>query len=276
MKSVINFSVRKPLIFVLVVLVAWMILVTAVAVPVGILLNRPIADSLIQAVGALIATLILLLAAYRIGWINHIGITSFGSRLSWVVTLALSMYVILAGFYAYFGEFSFQVSSLLDQEAWPILLQGLRAGFVEEVVFRGVILYSLVRVWGKENQGVVTALIVQAVLFALPHVFQVLAGVSPTSALSNVLATLIFGLWTGMLVVAVGSLWPAIFLHAVSNSFTMIKGLSSVWITPYYLGYLRGALIEIPLVLIGLWIVLKGKGNQKESPEELSEPGASA
>lgn len=276
MKSVLNISERKPLIFVLVLLVAWMILVTAVAVPVGILLNRPIADSLIQAVGALIATLILLLAAYRIGWINHIGITSFGSRLSWVVTLALSVYVILAGFYAYFDEFSFQVSSLFDQEAWPILLQGLRAGFVEEVVFRGVILYSLVRVWGKENRGVVTALIVQAVLFALPHVFQVLAGVSPASALSNVLATLVFGLWTGMLVVVVGSLWPAIFLHAVSNSFTMIKGLSSVWITPYYLGYLRGALVEIPLVLIGLWIVLKRKGNQKESPGDLSEPGASA
>lgn len=276
MKSVLNISERKPLIFVLVLLVAWMILVTAVAVPVGILLNRPIADSLIQAVGALIATLILLLAAYRIGWINHIGITSFGSRLSWVVTLALSVYVILAGFYAYFDEFSFQVSSLFDQEAWQILLQGLRAGFVEEVVFRGVILYSLVRVWGKENRGVVTALIVQAVLFALPHVFQVLAGVSPASALSNVLATLVFGLWTGMLVVVVGSLWPAIFLHAVSNSFTMIKGLSSVWITPYYLGYLRGALVEIPLVLIGLWIVLKRKGNQKESPGDLSEPGASA
>ena len=276
MKSVLEFSERKPFIFVLMLLAAWMILVFVLAITVGMLINKPIVDPLIQAVGALIATLFLLLVVYRIGWINHIGITSFGSPLSWMATLVLSIYVLSAGFYAFFGEFSFQVSSLLDQEAWPILLRGLRAGFVEEVVFRGVIQYSLLRVWGKTTRGVVTALTVQAVLFALPHVLQVLAGVAPVSALSNVLATLIFGLWTGMLVFAVGSLWPAIFLHAVSNSFTIIKGLSSAWITPYYLGYLRGALVELPLVLIGVWIVLKRKNNQKETPEGLSESGASA
>jgi len=276
MKSVLNFSERRPFIFVLILLVAWMILVSVIAILVGILLNKPIVDPLIQAVGALVATLFLLLVAYRLGWINHIGITSFGSPLSWIATLGLSIYVILAGFYAFFGEFSFQASSFLDQEAWPILLRGIRAGFVEEVVFRGIILYALMRVWGQQNRGVFMAIFFQAVLFALPHVFQVLAGVAPTSALSNVLATLIFGLWTGMLVVAVGSLWPAIFLHAVSNSSTLIKGLSSTWITPYYIGYLRGALVEIPLVLIGLWIVLNLKDSRKESPEALSEPSASA
>ncbi len=263
------------MIFVLILLVAWMILVSALAITVGMLLNKPIVDPLIQAVGALIATLFLLLVVYRIGWVNHIGITRFGSPLSWIATLVLSIYVLSAGFYAYFGGFSFQVSSLLDQEAWPILLRGLRAGFVEEVVFRGVILYALLRVWGKTNRGFVSALTVQAVLFAFPHALQVLAGVAPASALSNVLATLIFGLWTGMLVVAVGSLWPAIFLHAISNSFTIIKGLSSAWITPYYLGYLRGALVEFPLVLIGLWIVLKLKENRKVGSEELSESSAS-
>jgi membrane protease YdiL (CAAX protease family) len=276
MKTVLRFSERKPLIFVLILLLAWMILVFIVAILVGFLLDKPIADPLIQSVGALVATLFLLFGAYHIGWISQIGITSFGSPLSWIATLALSIYVILADFYAFFGESSFQVSSLLDQGAWPILLQGFRAGFVEEVVFRGIILYSLVRLWGKKNRGIVMAIIVQAVLFALPHVFQVLAGVAPTSVLSNVLATLIFGLWTGMLVVVVGSLWPAIFLHAVSNSFTLIKGLSSTWITPYHLGYLRGALVELPLVLIGLWIVLKLKDNQKEALEELTEPSVSA
>ena len=272
MKSVLEFSERRPLIFVLIIIMAWMSLVFVVALLLGNLLSKPIADPLIQAVGTLVATLLLLLGAYHIGWINRIGITNFGSSSSWIAILLLSIYVLLGGFYAFFGEFSFQFGSLLGQEAWPILLQGLRAGFVEEVVFRGIILYSLIRVWGKTNRGIVTALFVQAVLFALPHAFQVLADVTPTSALSNVLATLTFGLWTGTLVVAVGSLWPAIFVHAVSNSFTLIKGLSSAWIAPYYLGYLRGVLFELPLVLIGLWIVLKLNDNQREDPEELSEP----
>lgn len=276
MKTVLRFSERRPLIFVLILLLAWMILVSIVAILVGFLFDKPIVDPLPQSVGALVATLFLLLGVYRIGWISQIGVTSFGSPFAWIATLVLFLYIIPAGFYAFFGESSFQVSSLLDQEAWPILLRGLRAGLVEEVVFRGVILYSLVRIWGKKNRGIVMALMVQAVLFALPHAFQVLAGVTPTSALSNVLATFIFGLWTGILVVAVGSLWPTIFLHAVSNSLTLIKGLSSTWIAPYHLGYLRGALVELPLVLIGLWVVLKLKDNQKELPEKLSEPSVSA
>jgi membrane protease YdiL (CAAX protease family) len=267
MKSAIKFNERKPLIFVLVIIMAWMSLVFVVAILAGFLLSKPIVDPLSQAVGTLVATLILLLGAYRIGWLNRIGITNFGSVSTWIATLVLSIYVLLVGFFAYFGDVSFQFGSLLDQEAWPILLQGLRAGFVEEVVFRGIILYSLLRVWGKKKWGIVAALVVQAVLFALPHALQVLADVTLASAISNVLATLIFGLWTGTLVVAVGSLWPAILLHAVSNSFTHIKGLSSVWFTPGYLGYLRGALVELPLVLIGLWIVLKLFGKREEDAE---------
>lgn len=272
MKSVLEFSNRKPLIFILILLVVWMILVFVVALLAGFLLNKPIVDPVVQAVGNLVATLILLLAGYRIGWLDRIGFTNFGSVSAWIATLVLLIYVLLVGFFAYFADVSFHIGSLLDQEAWPILLQGLRAGFVEEVVFRGIILYSLVRVWGKTKWGIVTALVVQAVVFALPHALQVLADVPLVSALSNVLATLVFGLWTGILVIAVGSLWPAIFLHSVSNSFTLIKGLSSSWITPYYLGYLRGALVELPLVLIGLWIVLKLKENQSGGPQELSEP----
>lgn len=269
MKWLLKFNEKRPLFFVLILLVAWMILVSLVAVLVGYLVNKPVADPLVQAFGTLVATLLLLFGAYRIGWFNKIGITSFGSPLSWLATLGVAIYVLIVDFYAYFGEISFQFDLLFERKAVPILLQGLRTGFVEEIVFRGIILYSLVRVWGKKKGGVVFAIFVQAFLFAFPHVLQMFAGAPPMSALSNVLATLVFGLWSGMLVLIVGSVWPAIFLHAVSNSFTLIKGLSSPWITPYYLGYLRAVLFELPLVLFGLWVVLKL--NRKESPEAFSK-----
>lgn len=276
MEIVRDINERKPVLFAFLILVAWMILVSIIGILIGSLLRRPMADPLIQSLGTLAATLLLLFGAHRLGWINKIGITNFGSLTAWIVTIALTIYVLLVGFFAYFGEFYFKVGSILDQAAWPILLQGIRAGFVEEVVFRGIILYSLVRVLGKTNRGIVTAIIIQAFLFALPHVLQVLAGVALGSALSNVLATFIFGLWMGLLVVTVGSFWPAIFIHAVSNSFTLIKGLSTAWITPNFLGYLRGSLVELPLVLIGLWVVVKLRENQIGTPQGLSEPSAGA
>jgi membrane protease YdiL (CAAX protease family) len=272
MKSVLRFGDRRPLIFVLAVLVAWLMLVSVISILVGTLFDKPIADPQIQAAGTLIATILLLFGAYRVGWIDRIGLVSFGTRSSWVVTLIVAIYVLLVNFYAFFGEFTFQIGALISPDALPILLQALRAGFVEEVVFRGIILYWLVSVWGKSNRGLFAALVVQAALFGALHALQVLGGATPASAISNVLATFTFGLWIGALVVFTGSLWPAMLLHAVSNSFTLIKGLSSQWVTPYFLGYLRESLFELPLVLLGLWLVLKLKANAQRGSEELSKP----
>lgn len=272
MEAVRAFSRRKPVLFVLVLLAAWMILVSAIAGLTGHFLKRPLADPLVQSAGTLAATLLFLTGVYRLGWLRETGITSLGILPAWIGTMFVSVYVLGAGFLAYFGDFSFEVGTLLHPEAWPILLQGVRAGFVEEVIYRGIILYVLVSAWGKTKRGLVIAVILQAALFALPHALQFLAGVDPASAISNVLATFIFGLWTGLLAIAASSVWPAIFLHAASNAFTLIKGLSSAWITPYYMGYFRGALAELPLVLIGTWIVLKLRENQVDDSREPSEP----
>ena len=262
MTPVRSFGDRRPLLFVVILFASWIVLAGLAAALAGAVLDLPVADPLVQTVGTVTATLLLLWGVIRLGWIDRIGITRLGSWPSWIATAVLLIYVILVGFYAFFGESSFRVTSLVEREAWPILLQALRAAFVEEVVFRGVILYALLRAWGKSLRGVLAALLVQAVLFAVPHALQVLAGVTSASAVSNVLATLVFGLWTGMLVIAVGSIWPAVLLHAASNAFTLIKGLSSPWITPDHLGYLRGASVELPLILIGVWVLVKLNGTR--------------
>ena len=114
---------------------------------------------------------------------------------------------------------------------------------------------GLVRIWGKSRRGLIAALVVQAFLFGSLHALQAFVGLDPVRTISNVLATIIFGLWVGALVISVGSVWPAIILHSVSNGFILIKGLTSYWVDPTYLGYLRGALFELPLVLLGLWFV---------------------
>jgi len=272
MKSVAAFAERKPLVFVLTLLVCWMIAGGISAVLAGLLSGRELVDPLSQTAGTLAATLLILLLAHRLGWASKMGIVSPGSLLSWAVTLLVSVYVLLASFYAFFGDFSFQFSSLFGDQAQRLFGQALRAGLVEEVVFRGMILYSLLRAWGARRRGILAALLVQAALFAFLHALQVFAGVSPASAIGNVLATLVFGVWTGALVLAAGSVWPAVFVHSISNAFPQIKGISSAWITPYYAGYLRGALLELPLVLLGLWFVLKWRERQEDGFGESPEP----
>lgn len=272
MKKILRFADGKPFLFGVAVLVVWMLLVSIFSLLAGILFSLPSADLITQVASTLTATLLLLFGAARIGWIDGIGILRSGSLAAWGVTLMVAIYVLLVNFYAYFGEITFQPASLFTPEALSLLLRALQVGFVEEVVFRGIILYGLVRVWGKSKRGLVAALVVQAALFGSLHALQALFGVDPASALSNVLATFIFGLWLGALVLSTGSVWPVILLHAVSNSFIMIKGLSSQWVIPYHLGYLRGALFELPLVLFGLWFLFKHRPDARPVSEAL--PGS--
>lgn len=271
MKAILKFANRKPFLFVITVLVVWILLVSISAIITGALLNMSMGNLMPQAISTLIATFLLLFGAARIGWIKRIGIASPGSGIAWLVTLAVAIYVLLVDFYAFFREVSFQPVSLFNHYALGLILRALQVGFVEEVVFRGIILYGLVRVWGKSKRGLFAALAVQSALFGTLHALQAFFGADPASAISNVLATFIFGLWVGSLVISVRSVWPAIILHAVSNSFVLIKGISSQWVTPYYLGYLRESLFELPLVLLGLWFVLKYRPDARRGSDTLSD-----
>jgi membrane protease YdiL (CAAX protease family) len=249
---------QRPGFFAVLALLTWVILDVLIMAIAALLLKMPFASAFIRLTGMLGATAILLWVSFRMGWLGEIGITKPGTWRTWGIALVLAIYVLLFGFYAYFGDFAFQLRSLFEtKEAREILVQMLIVGFVEETVFRGILLYALMRVWGRTKRGLVAAVVVQAALFGVLHALQAFAGLSLAAGLANVLATFIFGLWTGVLVLAVGSLWPAILLHAASNAFTIIKGFDSRWIEPGYAGYVRGALVELPLVLLGLWILLK-------------------
>jgi len=71
----------------------------------------------------------------------------------------------------------------------------------EEVFFRGFLLSAF-----RRKRGVVPALIIVSVLFAVFHMVP-----------AKFLTTGLIGLWLGYLVVATGSLYPAIIAHLVSN-----------------------------------------------------------
>jgi membrane protease YdiL (CAAX protease family) len=271
MQVIARVADRRPLVFVLLALLVWFLVAAAIVAVVALLLRAPIAEVWPQTIGSLAATGVLLLLVSRLGWLRPMGITTFGTWTTWALTLLLGAYLVLSGFYAFFGEVAFDARTLFDiQEARSILLRQAVVGFVEETVFRGIILYALVRVWGRTKPRLLAAVIVQAALFAVPHMLQALVGLSPLTALVNVASTFVSGLWLGLLVLSVGTLWPGIVLHAVSNAAILIQGLSSPWIEPSALGYIRATLFELLLVVIGLWIILKARGVPSASPARTS------
>lgn len=88
------------------------------------------------------------------------------------------------------------------------------AAFGEEIAFRIVLMRGLANALGDTRTGAVAALLLQAIVFGLVHVYQGPAGV---------VGTFFSGLVFGSLVLAArGSIWPAVLAHGTRNSIGLI------------------------------------------------------
>jgi uncharacterized protein len=85
------------------------------------------------------------------------------------------------------------------------------SGFVEEVVFRGLMLRAFL------PRGAWTAVITTSAVFGLTHALNVFAGYTPLYALLQVAYALAIGFCFGAMVVKSRLLWPLIIVHGLGN-----------------------------------------------------------
>lgn len=88
------------------------------------------------------------------------------------------------------------------------------AAFGEEIAFRIVLMSSLTIALGESRAAALAALILQAVVFGLVHLYQGPAGVVGTGN-----SGLIFG---SLVLAARGSIWPAALAHGTRNSISLV------------------------------------------------------
>lgn len=94
--------------------------------------------------------------------------------------------------------------------------------WTEEAFFRGLILQTLL------PAGIRTAVIVSALLFGLPHLFNAFGGLwDPLFVVANTVAALGIGITLAALVVRTATIWPPILIHALVN-FTALLSLGSL------------------------------------------------
>lgn len=259
---------NKPLTFVLLTLLIWLLLGAVLVVGSAALLRVPIVEDVPQIVGTLGATFVLLVIAGRMGWLRSMGIACFGSWRVWLMTIPLLVYMILAYLYGFFGNVSYDLGVFARSDAAHRLLvrQGI-VGFVEETLFRGIILYALVRTWGKSKRGLIASVLVQAALFGALHTLQIVAGSSLVAALMVMINSFLSGIWWGVIVLRWKSLWPVIILHSLSNVIVLTKGISSAYIEPATTAYARATLLEIPLLALGIWLLLQTPARSETESE---------
>jgi membrane protease YdiL (CAAX protease family) len=127
----------------------------------------------------------------------------------------------------------------------------------EETFFRGLILQSLL------PKGILAAVLLSALLFAIPHLFNAVGGVwDPFFTLADTVAAFGVGITFAALVIRTGTIWPPIILHALIN-FAALISLGSITVpaqTPTQLAVTITA--GTVMAVYGLYLihVVTGKG----------------
>jgi membrane protease YdiL (CAAX protease family) len=258
MSLVKTFAANHPVGFTLSLTVAWFISLFVVMGIASSVLRKPYGDALPNAIARLLATGCILALTWRLGWLEETGITRLGSGWIWLLALIGMVYLAGASLYAFYGKIAFDFKSLFHlPAARSAAANSFIASLSEEILFRGLVLYSLARAWGQTRAGLVGSILLAALLFALLHLSQVLTKqLSLTAALLLTSQTWIIAIWWGALVISGGSLWPAVLLHFVVNAVVSVQGLVVPMIDSEILAYQRLFWLSLPLGVLGLGLAL--------------------
>ena len=152
------------------------------------------------------------------------GFAKIGLKFKWCL-IAIVLPLIVTGVYLLFFQGKFVPSDMNGNQIFTtlsagIVFMGIAAGFVEEMVFRGVILNLL-----KERWNIWIAVIVPSVLFGLVHVIGM--DFSLGSCLLVILAGTMVGIMFSLIEIESGSVWNNGLVHAIWN-IVIIGGVLSI------------------------------------------------
>ena len=119
-----------------------------------------------------------------------------------------------------------------------------------------MLLFVLVRVWGADRTGVLRGVLVTSVLFGLLHALPALAGEDIGYVAANLMGTIVSAVWWAALVLAYRTIWPGVVIHALTNSVALAVAAVLPGASLGSVGPLRIVLVEMPLLIFGLWLLM--------------------
>lgn len=114
----------------------------------------------------------------------------------------------------------------LLNEPYPLVylfaIECLSIGFLEEIVFRGIILVVLAQRLPQSKSRVFQAILIASALFGLVHLMNLFSGASPMDTLMQIGYSFLMGaLWSVVYLATKNLLYP-ILLHATYNFFGLV------------------------------------------------------
>ena len=258
------FASGHPLAFALIVTFVFILLVIVSSMLGAVWPGEPYGQYIGGTIGRGISSAILLVALSRLGWLRRAGFTRPGRSQAWWIGLLLLAYWIPVSAYAVTRNLDFGIS---DRALLSLLaLFFMTHGFLEEVAFRGLILYAFVRVWGRTGRGLLKSVLVSSLLFGGMHVIYIFSG-TPLPALPlQMVETFCLGIFLAALVLRGGSIYPAAFFHGIVNLAGFLNLLHNSFDGIPTSAWLSLSLLMLPLAIFGIFL-LRGVHHRSIVPE---------
>ena len=255
---------RGPGRFIVAALGGWLLAYMGGVAVGSTLLGHPLASTPSQVVGRITATVLVVAAAAWLGWLRKSGLGRAGSIRAWLIAGALAAYVGVAYWWSFFVLAAEPgASPWPGSSGVPILMDQALVALAEETFFRGFLLFGLTQVWASTPHTWARAVGLSAALFGVLHLTQALSGASVGLAAMNVLNTTVFGVWLGVLVLLGGSVWPAVLIHAATNSVVVLGAAGLASYQPDALSYAAALAAEAPLLLAAIALIYRHDRRQR-------------
>lgn len=212
-------------------------------------LNQYIGQSITQ----LVSTLFFIFVLWRSGWLRTSGFTSIGRGQTWILITLPLIYVLAKDIYLITGEFSFELSN-------PFLtfwlgLSSLTTGLFEETVFRGVVLFSFLRLWKHSRSGITKSILLAALLYGGIHILRLVENPVPQTLLAMLTAVLA-GFFYSVILLHGRSIWIPIVFHSLHNAVVNLyltgKNATETPLISFFI-----LVTYIPVFLLGIWLLKK-------------------
>lgn len=152
-----------------------------------------------------------------------LGMPEFAVKKRWILTAVLLPSLVKGSYLlAFSGQYvssNMSGTQIFNTLSAGIAFTGIAAGFVEEMVFRGVILNVLKKKWNIQ-----AAVIVPSILFGFVHILGM--NFSVGSCLLVILAGTMVGVMFSLIAIESGSVWNSGIIHAVWNIVIIGGGLA--------------------------------------------------
>jgi membrane protease YdiL (CAAX protease family) len=260
-----SFLTKHPVLSIIGLAISWLVLIMIFAGIAASLLNKKLGDTATLIIGHLVGVIYVFILIWRLGWLKGAGITRSGIYQTWLFAIIGTAYFTLASLYSFYGKLAFDFSNLFNlSSSGGIITTQTVVCIDEEMLFRGAILYILVRSWGNTQKGIFGSVILMSAIFALFHIIWfVFSGIS-LATVFLLAEAIIISIWWAAMVLKGGSIWPAFLAHFVVNTVIALQGISETIIQPDLQVYIKLLLFSLPLGIFGFWLITRSYDHQSK------------